>query len=606
MAARVPNARRAWVAAVTVLTLVGAVVPLLVAGSLGALAIPRSDDWSYLLTLFGWAEHGRWQLNDWTSMTLVGQIALTAPIVKIFGASITAVHVFSALLGVGGLVALWALARRLGLGAAPALLVATTIAVGPMWISLAPTFMTDIPAFAFQALALALAARALNGARLSTGWLTASTASALLAFAIRQYALPTLAAILVTAIAITFDTDQRALRRAVALATVAGAAVIAISAWWLTLPGRLPLDVVVPTASTIERAVGDLAGFLRLAGLLLLPVIVYARPYQVVRRAWDAGSAVATVATISTVALLVLGDAIDVPRPFVGNYVSPRGVLGDVSPGSRPLLMPPVVFDLLVVAGSLAALIVVLAAIPAVAQWSTARRLPSRREHAPLEMMVVLAGAGGALILVAASVFGLPVFDRYGLTVVALVGLLLGRSAARTTPVATRNDRAPTALVGASLVGLGLLGLVFATESASYDAARWQVAEAVVRAGFAPADIDAGYEWGGFRRRVAPPFNMARDLDGRRRKMRRYVAGTCIAVVIRPPKGAGIVADATTADGLLRRPARVAAVPTSRPCADGRVLSPAVRPPSDGRHIPSGMTDSPSSASGRPRLRLRR
>ena len=78
----------------------------MVAAHYGALDIPRSDDWSYLLTLFRLVDHGVLGFNNWVSMTLVGQLALAAPVALVFPRSITAIHVASALLGFVGLVAL--------------------------------------------------------------------------------------------------------------------------------------------------------------------------------------------------------------------------------------------------------------------------------------------------------------------------------------------------------------------------------------------------------------------------------------------------------------------------------------------------------------------
>ena len=132
----------------------------MVAAHYGALDIPRSDDWSYLLTLFRLVDHGVLGFNNWVSMTLVGQLALAAPVALVFPRSITAVHVRVRSLGFAGLVALvqgTEARHRRG-----AMVLALTIAVGPLWSPLASTFMTDVPAFAAQCVFLALAFRALR------------------------------------------------------------------------------------------------------------------------------------------------------------------------------------------------------------------------------------------------------------------------------------------------------------------------------------------------------------------------------------------------------------------------------------------------------------
>ena len=83
-------------ATVLLLFVLGAAIPVAIAAHYGALEIPRSDDWSYLLTLFNWVDGGKLDFNGWVSMTLVGQLVIAAPLVLVVGRSITAVHVLSA------------------------------------------------------------------------------------------------------------------------------------------------------------------------------------------------------------------------------------------------------------------------------------------------------------------------------------------------------------------------------------------------------------------------------------------------------------------------------------------------------------------------------
>ncbi|MFM8972973.1 MAG: hypothetical protein ACKOOG_10115, partial [Actinomycetota bacterium] len=94
-----------WLGATAALLVLGAVLPLLIAWRSGALPIPRSDDWSYLTTLFRWTEGGGLDFNRWVSMTLVGQLVIAAPVALAAPGSIAAVRVEVALLGLGGLLA---------------------------------------------------------------------------------------------------------------------------------------------------------------------------------------------------------------------------------------------------------------------------------------------------------------------------------------------------------------------------------------------------------------------------------------------------------------------------------------------------------------------
>src|SRR5262249_21499911 len=160
----------------------GVVLPLALAHHYDALRIPRSDDWAFLRVLFQWDRTGAWRFNNWVAMTLVGQVVLAEPVVKIFGESITAVRVFAAVLGLLGLLAVVALGRGVRLRRGAALLVAVVIAAQRMWGPLAATYMTDLPSFAFQMAALAAGVRALRGPRVSIGWLAVALATADVSF----------------------------------------------------------------------------------------------------------------------------------------------------------------------------------------------------------------------------------------------------------------------------------------------------------------------------------------------------------------------------------------------------------------------------------------
>ena len=68
-------------------------------------------------------------------------------------------------------------------------------------------------------------------------------------------------------------------------------------------------------------------------------------------------------------ALWLVGDLLRVPRtPFVGNYVARDGVLSDVVlAGTRPDVIPSSSSSLLVLLASISGMLIVLAAVPFVA-----------------------------------------------------------------------------------------------------------------------------------------------------------------------------------------------------------------------------------------------
>ena len=188
--------RRSDLLAIAVLVVVGGVLPVLVAQRSGALGIPRSDDWSYLTSLFRWTDGGGLRFNGWVSMTLVGQLGLAAPVAIASGRSIVAVHVAAAAFGVVGLIAVHRIGLRLLPRRSLAMLLAVTVGVGPLWMALSPTFMTDVPTFTVQMLMAWAAVIGLTRREGRVAWLVAAVALGLLGISIRQYAVVPLAATL--------------------------------------------------------------------------------------------------------------------------------------------------------------------------------------------------------------------------------------------------------------------------------------------------------------------------------------------------------------------------------------------------------------------------
>jgi hypothetical protein len=561
--------RRAEVLAIAVLVLVGGVLPVLVAQRSGALGIPRSDDWSYLTSLFRWTDGGGLGFNGWVSMTLVGQLGLAAPVAILSGRSITAVHVAAAAFGVVGLVAV----HRIGLHLLPrrrlALLLAVTVGIGPLWMALSPTFMTDVPTFTVQMLMAWAAVVGLTRRDGRIAWLAAAVALGLLGISIRQYAVvPLVATLLAYGLVAVRERDRRLGAAVVVAAGLAAVAVLLLMAWWGTVPDPLPGAPVRPTPGSLREGLARAIGYLRLSGLLLLPVVLACGPVATARRAWAAGRRTTLVLTGIVAAglgaaWLTLGEDV-----YVGNYVHPRGVLADdVLNGTRPLLMPHALWIATVLVGTLAGLVILWRAVP----WLTGLRTRPRRLDAidPVTLMLGLTITGLLAAYVLTDVLQInrfPIFDRYALTMLPLVGLLLLRRPEVATSPAPPG-RATTVAVTAGLVALAGYGLVAGIDSANFDATRWRVAEAVVATGVDARDIAGGFEWIDWHLGRAPRF--ANSEAERRRIRARTLAPMCVTVAVDPPitaRARGMVVARRRYASPLRAPVEIVAVRNGRPC----------------------------------------
>jgi hypothetical protein len=555
--------RRGQVLAWVLLGLLAVVLPLSVADHYGALGIPRSDDWSYLVTQFRLLDGDGLTFNHWVSMTLVGQLVLAAPVVAARGHDVAALQGFTTVLGALGLLCVVATAGLAIRDRWAGLLLAITIAAGPLWGPLAASFMTDVPAFALGALTLGLGVAAFVRRPPALGWLAACIAAGLFAFTVRQYAIVLVgAAVIVGGWAYATAGDRSRAWRVLALGALGGVLAVVFLAWWGTVPDGRALTPSVPDAHSVRVTVVKGAGYLRLVGLLLLPVLVAAGPVRIVRRAWSA-SRVLTALAAAGAALWLLGTRVRVPKDlFVGNYLMRDGALSTVVIGGhRPDVLPGPVWTLLVWAAELAAVVLVLAVVPLVAQLG--RRVGARdwRLRDPVDAFLGLTILGYALAFGTAAFTGLQVYDRYVLLALPAVGLALLRSreqALATVPaVPAAAPRLPgwarPAATGAALVVLAAVGIGFTADSASFDGARWRVAEAATRQGWAVDQVNGGFEWLNFHRGE----KVARGTGPN--------PTVCVTVRVDPAAALDVVAS-TQSSAPTRASVPVVALRTDRPC----------------------------------------
>jgi hypothetical protein len=539
--------------ALVAIVIVGFVVPIAIAAHYHALGIPRSDDWSYLISEFRWVRTGHLSFNHWVSMSLVGQLVLGAPIARILPRDIGALQVLTATLGAIGLGAVWLGARRAGISSAHALLLAITIAVGPLWAPLAASFMTDVPAFALSSVAVALAIIGVTP-RVRLSWLVGAVVVAVLACTIRQYAAVTLVAVLATAWCATAE-DRRARRAVVEAGVLAVLAVAAFLLWWRTVPDGRSLSPGLPDVHAVSVFVSKGAGFLRLSGLLLLPILVAARPLARLRAAWRDEPAVSVLVAGASAIWLTVTTARAAADLFVGNYLVHDGVLSDiVLRGPRPDVLPRAVWVAVVAAASIAGVVLAVIAAHAIAR-SLRNGFASRRVTAdPVTTLLAVSVVGYLGGYVAAMLTGIQVYDRYVLPVLPAAGMLLLRAP---VPLPTTGDapmtRGVTTGTAIALAALAALGFAFATDSASFDGARWRVAEAAVAKGWPVRRVTGGFEWRAYRR------GDRYEAPGPRRR-------PCVAVKIEPPVGSDRIVAVVRSTAPTRRTTRFVAYRTHANC----------------------------------------
>ena len=512
------------------------VIILLISAAAGAVGIARSDDWSYLLTQFEFAESGQFVLNNWAVTMLIGQTLMAAPVVMALGSNITVLQGFVAALSLGALVATyWVIRRALPVGWSWYAVI--TLAVSPIFGPSVVSFMTDIPALLFLSVSLLLGIHALSADGIR--WLSLLLAGlfAIVAFSFRDYAIMGFVAVVLVGLVVVRRNRVRWALLGALLASVGVAAIL--YSWRHSLPNdlRLPGWDVGFSIQLIAR------GALTLA-LLVLPALAAVAWWRV-----DLGTGRTKVALWATVVVAAVLVSVIAGFEFLGNVIHPFGATWLVGGGG--IRMWPLWFNrfLLVLAATCLALIFILIV------WAVSRaRGASSRAHAVCSF--VRADVARAVILAfplllliahasATLVLGTWLIDRYFILVLPFLTaaiLVLARDA---SVVVNRR------LLGVPVIALaayGAWGLYVVDFDARFDGARWAISEELVESGYAPNEIDGGMQWVSFH---ATDIGLgAQDVPtrpGRNWWTERYPQQpVCVTVIAIDGRGPGSVADLPT------------------------------------------------------------
>jgi len=467
---------------------------------------PLNDDWVYGLAVRSILATGRFALPSPSSANLFVQAYWGALFCLPFGFSFTALRISTLVLGGIGPVALYLLLRDLGARRPPALVGGLTLAVNPLYLGLAASFMTDVPFTSLATVALWLYVRGVRRGQAAA--IGAAFALAFAAIFIRQFGL-----VLPLAFGVTHLARKGINRRAVAAAILPFLLAVALQLAydrWLIATGRTPL-VPVPLGQVLPAPMLTFAARSAIAILVALPYVGFGVAPFLTYQAF-AGSAHLDPSRprsswrIQTVmlALLLAGlGASGAMLPALGNVLIPSGLgpltLRDtwVLEVHKPVIPAVVsVAWILVTAISLwAAISTVLAIANMIADTIGSLRLAASRGTAwPKVLMLTVAGAyAGGLILVGGTS---ALFDRYFVPLVPAVMAILVID----SEPASRLRELPRRLVPClALLAFYALFAVLATHDyLAWNRARWFATDALLQSGVTPDQIDGGYEFDGW------------------------------------------------------------------------------------------------------------
>lgn len=495
---------------------------------------PVEDDWDYARMARLFAETGQLQRSDYAQATLVFPAVYGGLVARLFGFSFTALRLSTLLLALVTLLAFYALLGELEFSPPLRLLGAAALLLTPIFIYLAFSFMTDVPALCWLVLAALFYVRALKRASPLDAFLGSLCAAAM--FLTRQTGIFVPVAFgLVALVRLT----GRARLMLLTVGCAPALAVIALyfllnregSANWATqnITFGLTLQQMLQPewwGIFVRRAVQTLMTL----GVYLSPLLlalVFARRdrilpalYSLSRPRLALYALVALVFAVTVARLALRGEwfpyLTDILtraglRPYLAYYAYDAGAL-------RPDLLSLWATALLTLFAAACGFALALLAL-APLRLDSLRRAPV--EHVFLWALVLL-------IAVASLVFA-TFYERYLLPLLAGALVLVlararragvrwsatfrGGSAATgkcctpftSVPVSRRAyevDKPALQLsIPVALAGLGVLAAaswLLMTDYWSWNEARWQLGRSLLAQNIPARRIDGGYEWDGW------------------------------------------------------------------------------------------------------------
>ena len=468
-------------------------VYVLIARSHGALGASRNDDWAYYRMSFRLANEGVLELNGWAQMMFVGHAILAWPIVVLFGPDITALQLMVCSVGAVGLWAAHQIVRSF-LPRHWSIFATGCLAIGPVYGSLSVSFMTDVPAFTLQSLSLLAGLRALRSANTSVPWFAVSLILGFAAFSIREYSLAAGLSVSCVVIVNAWRRNARYARPFFAMAAGWLAACVSLYVWRSTLSN----SIVTSLDLTPRALAGSLRTTWRAAltlGLFVAPAVAVAAPGKLLVSVWIRARTGAAIVILASVAATTLSRA-----TYIGNYFTIHGSYPVTLPGSSPTVVSRPIWWVLQIVSVLSTTALILHVLM---WWTDRRSVPSphpepSKNNSPLPPGWVLTAVFVAWTLVIALgvVIGTdsPFFDRYLIVIVPFVAAL----AIRTALDRQLLGRTTRFVALAALGGLGVLGFTIVDAAATFDGAKWRLAQDVERMGYEASTIDGGFEWFAF------------------------------------------------------------------------------------------------------------
>lgn len=469
-------------------------VVLVVAGVLGALPwleMGVNDDFSFNWVARTFASTGHLTYDGWAAAMIGVQAWWAGWLIRLFGFSFTLVRLSTLPMAAGCALLLYALGRRAGLNPPYALFGALSVALSPVFLPMAASFMTDVPGFFFWLACVYCAVRAgrAAGRGAACAWLAAAAVTGVAGGTIRQIVW---AAPLLSIPTVAWLRRRGCYTFSALLWFASVVPMVLLLGWFVAQPYASPIAETGKFALSLPVLRGETEAVVRLIFcclLLILPVLVAALASwrDLVRAPGAAALGVASCAALLAVLHLYFGDFL-----LLGNIVTKYGLLdqGTELMGIKPVVLPVFVRQILGLA------IVVAAGLTGAQIWRSRPAAVLRSEEAgPLGRLVLLM-LPPSLVYAAAVLFRAvndrTMFDRYAIVLLPVLVIPLLWHCQQ------RVRQTPAAAAWAAIGVFACYGVAATHDYFAAGRARLQSATALTTAGVPRTRLTAGLEYDGW------------------------------------------------------------------------------------------------------------
>jgi 4-amino-4-deoxy-L-arabinose transferase-like glycosyltransferase len=451
--------------------------------------MPFDDDWSYSFTVRELIRTGHLIYNGWAAPLTITHVLWGAIFAKIFGYSFVALRFSTLPLAMGCGILIYLLGRSAELSPGRSFFLFFLLCLSPLFLPLALSFMTDVPALFYTLLSLYAFVRAAQSRQVML-WLAIGIAVGIVGGMGRQTVWVVPLSVVPYLIFIRRRDPRFVLVSIVGLLLVI--ADIYFSLRWFDRQPWVYLDppIYVAIRMGLRQPGISFSNVVMVCFTVVMLVLPAALPFAAaaIVRLWrlrNSWRGALTAVVVCLVSIAIARHPASGMAPWLFNIISAHGVIGSLElSGHRPVALPPSVRGV-VSALVLASCYLMLAR--GVEFLFEANRLPARARGfftQPTAVMPILAIFGSAYFLLMILRSGQDlVFDRYCLPLVPCVAIPLLR------------HFKPRAIGWTLLVICCAYGLTSTQDNLALAGARRAAVDRLEAAGVPSTEIAAGFEY---------------------------------------------------------------------------------------------------------------